>query len=378
MNAARAPQQRRAHRGASVKCAALRAVLAACLACIGCASSEVRAQAPASIESFAFTGTCDASAIIAIDRDRFVLADDEDNVIRLCSVRPSPHCAPLFDASALLGSPGSPAKGEADFEGAARVGERIYWVASHGRSRKGKLRSARYSLLATRLVESGSGPDSAIRLEPIGTNFRGLAAAIEGEPLFRDAGLPESLRLKAKRVEALAPKAKGFNIEGLAAQADGALWLGLRNPPAPGSHAAHVIEVRNAAELVAGGSAAPDFGPLRTFALGGRTIRSLEREPSTGRVFIVGGAIHKEIDAALFVVEPGATLAALHPLNARLGLDRLNPEGLAFTPDAGALWIVSDDGAVEDANGVECKDREGAATKGFRALRVTEAPGQGR
>ena len=43
---------------------------------------------------------------------------------------------------------------ESDIEGAARLGGRIYWITSHGRSKKGKRRSNRYRLFATDIADA--------------------------------------------------------------------------------------------------------------------------------------------------------------------------------------------------------------------------------
>ena len=54
-----------------------------------------------------------------------------------------------IDVSAAIGlSPG----GEADFEDAARIGNRIYVISSHGRSKSGRLERARYHFFAMDLV----------------------------------------------------------------------------------------------------------------------------------------------------------------------------------------------------------------------------------
>ncbi|HPU55559.1 MAG TPA: DUF3616 domain-containing protein, partial [Verrucomicrobiota bacterium] len=66
-----------------------------------------------------YTGTCDASAAAALDNDRFVIGNDEDNVLRVYSrSRPGPPVWTI-DLSDFLGVKKSV---EADIEGATRVG----------------------------------------------------------------------------------------------------------------------------------------------------------------------------------------------------------------------------------------------------------------
>ena len=75
-------------------------------------------------------------------RDRqFVVANDEDNVLRI--YREGRTAAPVsaLDLSEFLKS--DPKHPEADIEAAARIGNRIYWIASHGTNSEGELRSGR-------------------------------------------------------------------------------------------------------------------------------------------------------------------------------------------------------------------------------------------
>src|SRR4051812_25038135 len=80
-----------------------------------------------------FRGQCDASAAVVLDEDLFLVADDEDNLLRV--YRFSAPGVPVQEWNAgrhLLG------KAEADIEGACRVGQRLYFITSHGRNRKGE------------------------------------------------------------------------------------------------------------------------------------------------------------------------------------------------------------------------------------------------
>jgi hypothetical protein len=91
-----------------------------------------------------YRGPCDASAAVALDTEHFVVAGDEDNILRVYRHgRPEPVGeAPL---AAFLGT----ADKESDLEAAAAIGQRIYWIASHGRNSKGKLRPDRQRFFAT-------------------------------------------------------------------------------------------------------------------------------------------------------------------------------------------------------------------------------------
>ncbi|WEF34392.1 hypothetical protein [Pseudoduganella chitinolytica] len=82
-----------------------------------------------------YRGICDASAAVALDADRFVVADDEVSVLKI--YRFDTPGLPLpgedVDLHAFLGG-----KEEADLEGGALVGDTAYWIGSHGADGDGK------------------------------------------------------------------------------------------------------------------------------------------------------------------------------------------------------------------------------------------------
>src|SRR5262249_44507028 len=114
-----------------------------------CAAEKLQLVRPAE-----YSGMRDASAAVAVSSNLFIVADDEKNTLRLYSAdKPGP---PLkeFDVNAFLEvTSKSP---EADLEGAALVGNRAFWIGSHGRNKKGKERSNRCRLFATDIkVDNG-------------------------------------------------------------------------------------------------------------------------------------------------------------------------------------------------------------------------------
>jgi len=80
-----------------------------------------------------YSGLRDASAGVAVSSNLFIVADDEKNTLRLYS---TDHAGPPlkeFDFNAFLEvTSKSP---EADLEGAALLGNRAFWIGSHGRTR---------------------------------------------------------------------------------------------------------------------------------------------------------------------------------------------------------------------------------------------------
>src|SRR5690606_18992126 len=163
-----------------------------------------------------FEGACDASGAVPLDKHRFVVADDEDNVLRVYHAdRGGPPLARI-DLSPKLALR-KQKKAESDIEGATRVGDVAYFITSHGRTRKGKRDPDRFLFFATELPRSGS--EVHVRGEP----YRQLIEAMIADPRFA----PFELERAAER----APKQPGgLNIEGLTAAPDGSLWIGFRGP----------------------------------------------------------------------------------------------------------------------------------------------------
>src|SRR5436305_2841159 len=99
---------------------------------------------------------------------------------------------------------------EADLEGAARIGQRIFWIESHARNKTGKLRENRHRFFATDFQLAASG----MEVKPAGVPCSTLIEQMEADKRFAELGLGSG--------SLLMPKAEGaLNIEGLAATADG-------------------------------------------------------------------------------------------------------------------------------------------------------------
>lgn len=195
-----------------------------------------------------FYGASDASAAVALNDRWFVVADDENNILRVYD-RQKPGLPVLtYDLSGFVQTdPDSP---EADIEGATRVGNRIYWITSHSRNKDGKMRPSRYRFFALDFVLQ---PDS-VSFTPVGKPCTTLIQQLLVYPAVRPLGLEAATRfddkLSKKEREQLAPKEQGLNIESLAASPDGKiLYIGFRNPrpahPVSGRPMAIVIPLVN-------------------------------------------------------------------------------------------------------------------------------------
>ena len=117
-------------------------------------------------------GMSGASAAIFLDAGRVVVASDEDNRLRVYDPSASQPAITAWDASPWLRLSGR--NPECDLEGAARVGNRIYWIGSHGRNKDGKYRPNRHRFFATEVMETPQGP----RLRSLGSPCSTLVSAL--------------------------------------------------------------------------------------------------------------------------------------------------------------------------------------------------------
>jgi hypothetical protein len=240
---------------------------------------------------------------------------------------------------------------EADLEGAARVGDRVYWISSHGRNSKGKTQPARQRLFATTLGHQGT----QVTLEPHGMPYTRLLEDL--------AALPE---LKAAAGRVARRMEDSINIEALAVSPGGELLIGLRSPVPNGQ--AVIVPLLNPEEVVAGGRAR--LGPVVRLELGGLGIRDLVRWGD--RYLILAGPPGSTGVFRLFEWTGGSAPAR--------GLDDvafgdLRPEAITPWPDPTSdRWLVLSDDGSRLCDGVECKKLKDPARKRFRARIIPAVP----
>jgi hypothetical protein len=283
-----------------------------------------------------YEGLCDASAAVALDARHFVVADDEHNRLTVYR-RGEPKAVREIAVGDFL-----KADKESDLEGAARVGQRVYWIGSHARNSAGKRREDRQRFFATSL-------DGAT-VKPVGQPYRDLLTDLLAAPSLAALRLADAAQRPAEAKD-------GFNIEGLAAAPDGSLLIGLRNPVPAGR--ALLVPLLNPADLVEGRGPAKFGTPLR-LDLGGRGVRDIER---VGQGYlIVAGPTGDDGSFALYRWSGQAQQA---PVQLPLDLGSLRPEALFAWPD-GQLTLLSDDGGVNIGKQA-CKDAD-PSHRGFRSL----------
>lgn len=311
-----------------------------CLALAACLTATAFARTAA-----VYNGPCDASAAVALDADHFVVGDDEHDILHIYR-RGDAKPFGRVDLSAFLAT----ARGEeADIEGAAAIGARIYWITSHARDAKGRVRPSRHRFFATDVI-----PGDPPTVQPAGQIHTRLINAL----LAADALAPYRFATAAQRA-AEAPG--GLNIEGLAATPEGTLLIGLRNPSRQGR--ALLVPLLNPGELIAGGSAR--FGTPVEIDLDQRGIRSIER---IGTSYVI--AAGPTADAGGFALfrwsgRPGEAAARIPGIDLR----DLRPEALFAIPGSKRVQVLSDDGGIELGD-VECKKLP-AKRQHFRSLTIT-------
>jgi hypothetical protein len=294
-------------------------------------------------------GTCDASAAVALDDDHFVVGNDEDSILSI--YRRSTPGAPV--ARVDLGPFLSRGKGqETDIEAAARVGQRIYWIGSHGANARGKAVKDRRQFFATDILSSGD----RVTLVPVGVAYRDLVAALAAHPALKRFHLG-----KAARIDAKAPG--GLNIEGLTATPDGRLLMGFRNPVPAGL--ALLVPLRNPGDVIAGKPAR--LGVPILLNLGGLGIRSIDRTADDDGYLIVAGPPGEGGPFRMYrwsgftgsppVLVSGVDFAGLQP-EALVMPERLRD----------SVMVLSDDGTTM-IDGAECKDAP-TTRKHFRSITI--------
>jgi hypothetical protein len=292
-----------------------------------------------------FHGMCDASAAVSLNADLFAVANDEDNILRVYHRQPGGMPAFTFDMTSFLRI--GKKKPEADIEASATIGDRVYWITSHGRNAKGKDRPNRERFFATTFTVA----NGIVKLTPVGRPYAHLL-----DDLVR---APKLARFNLAAAAKLAPKEPGaLNIEGLTTTPEGHLLIGFRNPIPQGK--ALLVPLLNPAELIEGKPA--KLGDPIQLDLGGFGVRSMGG--SKENYLIIAGPCDSEGESRAYEWN-GSNAFPRHLAGIRF--PGLNPEGLAFTTEQGHtdFYVLSDDGTLK-IGGVDCKKLKDPAQRQFR------------
>jgi hypothetical protein len=282
-----------------------------------------------------YSGEGDASGAVAVTSNLFAVADDEDNILRLYSNEKGGPPIKEFDCNAFLEVRGKSL--EADLEAGARIGDRAFWIGSHGRNKNGKERPNRCRLFATDISVAGG----EVTLTPVGRPYKGLLEDLIRDPRFDQFHLAAAARLMPKDAGAL-------NIEGLSAMPNGHLLIGFRNPIPEGK--ALLIPLLNPNEVIEGKTAL--FDPAVELDLGGLGIRDIAY--GDGSYIISAGPYDGGGPFRFYRWAGAGTQPERIPVD---DLGDYHPEVVIIYPDKGLreIQVLSDDGKRE-VDGISNRD----------------------
>ncbi|WP_193092502.1 ExeM/NucH family extracellular endonuclease [Halomonas colorata] len=208
-----------------------------------------------------YQGASDASAAIAIDGRLMLVADDEDQILRLFDREAGG--TPLLEAD-LNEALGLNDTQEVDLEAVATYQDKQYWVGSH--------ESGQRSMIFSTEITGDSADTFNINVTG---QFTDLAEQLTNWDASNGHGLGEN----ALKLEL------GINVEG-AVFIDDTLYLGLRAPLDDGF--AQLLPVTNTIDLVNGSVAQASFGEPLRLDLDGRAVRAIEQADDEGYLILAG------------------------------------------------------------------------------------------
>ena len=314
-----------------------------------------------------YRGMCDASAAVAIDASHFIVANDEDNVLRIFHIDKE-HPVRKYDMSGFLGISYDDKSPESDIEGAARIGEFIVFITSHGRDKKGRLRTNRHQLFAVKV-------DKQLNIIPVGKPYNSLMNDLTRVKSLKKISLYNAYLPNDKKEEKLAPKIAGVNIEGLASiPGTEQCIIGFRNPIP--DEKALLIVLENPLQVLLD-KEEPRFGKTMFLSLGNRGIRSIIFHPGLQKYVLVGGSSGSTNRSQLFLWSGEEKDQPDLIIGGFSNADNYNPEAVILYPDSKMLQLLSDDGAILVNDGAgdacACKDLEEVERKTFRSRWIKES-----
>jgi hypothetical protein len=235
-------------------------------------------------------GSSDASTAIALGGNTMLVGDDEANVLRVYSRDGGVALKEIsYDSFVNLGD-------EADLEASARIGNTLYFTGSHSNSKSGADENSREVIFSATVSGEGANTTLFFTGKYLGmeavlaawdhTGASGKAADYYGITPNAAAGIPE--------------RDAGVSIEGMTFSPDnGAMWLAFRAPVTGGAdlHKALIVPVLNY-DAVLTASAAPILGTAIELDLGGRGIRSIDKNAAGQYIVLAGPAGGASADVA--------------------------------------------------------------------------------
>ena len=299
-------------------------------------------------------GAADASTAVVLDGQFMLVGDDEGNAWRVFN-REGGEALKEIDFGAYLGINGA----ELDLEASTRIGDTLFFIGSHGNNKSGVDQNNREWLASAKIV--GTGASTTLTYTG---KFNGLEAALVAWDQSDAHGLGGNHFGFAVASASGTPESNsGFGVEGMTSSAsDSALWIAFR-APVTGSVAlntALIVQLTNPLAVL-DGSAPPVFGPAIELELGGRAIRSIEKN-ATGQYLVLAGPsgaatadVADDFQLYVWAGSVDASGMATHLVKQAVALDALLANGASFEAivevpadlSAGAkVHLLQDDGAV--------------------------------
>jgi Protein of unknown function (DUF3616) len=307
----------------------------------------------ANIEEKKYLGISNPSGAIALNNTLLVIADDEDNKLRIYDRNIVEKPVQTIALSSVF--KGKIADGEdleIDLESGAEIEGTYFWIGSHSSSRTGETRLARHRLFA---VNIKLGSNDKFTVKPAGEIYTTLIADLKKDKRFDDWHIGKAKKTHCNAVD-------GLSIEGLAATANNGLLIGFRNPLSGGkikkdrlvNGKALLVELLNPFEVIHG-LKAKFSGPIE-LDLGGMGIREITQRKKN-KYLIVAGPYHENLENEKHKKQEtrlykwSKKSGKLNYLK-KIDLDNLNIEAALFYPgDNDFVQLLSDDGKLKDANG---------------------------
>ncbi len=256
-------------------------------------------KAPAS-QGHAYEGMTSVSAAVAIAPDMFVACCTQDNVLRVYRTEGSASPVASLDVSNFLGLDSE----SADIRGAAKIADRIYWIASHSRDQEGQPKPGRYRFFATTITRK----NDQVAIEPVGKPCATLLNELPGLNTVSTLRLDKAMGLDGKLTERqqqrLSPTREGLCIATLCADPYiDTLLVGFRNPRPvrvlTGRPHALVVPLNNASEVIEKGKA-PIFGEATLWDFDGLGITCIAYCPADRAYFILAQPHNEDLPCVLY------------------------------------------------------------------------------
>jgi Protein of unknown function (DUF3616) len=345
-----------------------------------CSMPSDHHQKKSQAELVTFRGMCDASGAVPLSNRLLMVADDEDNILRVYdaeqggypirtytltpepfglipktpqSKKPKPKKLSASQATeqTQAAQPKKTKSFELDLEAATDVDGISFWLTSHARNSKGKQKLERFHFIGlTKNIEHNG-------LRFIGKPYTSMLDDLINDPRFAPYQLADASTRAAKAEQSV-------NIEGMTARNEGGMYIGFRNPVPEGR--ALVVILKNPKSVILGEP--PQFGAPIELDLGGLGVRGLSYWQ--GEYLIAAGNSGEQTQAALFRWQGENTRPQKLPYT--LPAD-FNPEAF-FTPEnRQQFMLLSDDGSRLIDN-TTCKKLKDASKKEFRGIWLSALP----